>query len=523
MNVYEGKIITCNESMEVNKYLVEHKGKIIFVGNILPEIYHQEKTVTLGNRALLPCFSDTHLHFSSYALFAATLDIREVKNFDELKSRLLTYYQEKQPKLILAFGLSAHSFAEKTLATRKLLDATQIDVPIMIIKYDGHASVINTKMLNMLPGKIKKLRGYNEETGQLYQEAYFAATDFVTSKVSIVDLLKNMIKGIDQLAEYGIGLIHTVEGIGFPLDMDISVSKLLAKGLMNPFQIRLFFQTMNTKKVHKKKLPRIGGCFETALDGCFGSVDAALNQPYEDTNYPNYPNYHGILFYKDETVNNFVLKAHQEGLQIAMHAIGDAAFDQALRAFEKAIIAIPRKDHRHTIIHGCLISDESMKKASQLGLHIAVQPSFIHWDLEPLSYLELLMGARAQKLNPFNAMIKAGIKISGGSDAPCTVPNPINGIYAACNHYNQDESIGIENALKMYTINGAYAGFDEKERGSLEVGKYADMIILNQNPLQMKPEDLLLLKVEELILQGKTYVKGQNLKKLIWLALFRRK
>lgn len=513
MKVYHGTVITCNENMDIKKYLVEDKGKIVFTGDYLPLEYHKEELINLGNQALLPSFCDTHLHFSSFALFAATLDIRDIEDYDVLKSRFNAYVKRHKPKIILAFGLSVHSVKEKELVTRQQLDKMGVEVPIMIIKYDGHASVVNSKMLNLLPKRIRSLRGYNGDVGQMFQEAYFAATDFATSKVSVIDLLRNMLQGIDTLAEYGIGLIHTAEGVGFPLDMDISISKLLSKGLMNPFQIRLFFQTMNTKKVHKRKLPRIGGCFETALDGCFGSVDAALMQPYENQNHK------GILFYEDAIIEDFVLKAHLEGLQIALHAIGDAAFDQALRAYEKALEIDPRKDHRHTIIHGCLISEESLIKAGNLGIHIATQPSFIHWDLEPLDYVEALLGDRAYRLNPLRSMINAGIKISGGSDAPCTVPNPIEGIYCACNHYNTEESISIEEALKMYTLNGAYAGFDEGQRGSLEVGKYADMIIVNQNPLEMDRSELRLLRVETLFLQGKRYVKGQRLWKLIKKSL----
>ncbi len=513
MKVYKGNIITCNNSMDTYKYLVEEYGKIVYIGNSLATRYKGYIQEDLHDKALLPCFGDSHLHFSSYALFNSTLDLRDIKDFNVLKSKLLSYYDQNKPKIILAFGISAHSIKEKTLVTKSLLDELDIDIPIMLIKYDGHASVVNSKMLNMLPKKISTMRGYFETEGQLFQEAYFAATDFVTGKVSIPALLKNMLRGIDQLADYGIGMIHTSEGIGFPLDLDISISRLLKKGLINPFQIRLFFQTMNTKKVLKRMLPRIGGCFETALDGCFGSVDAALLSPYEETDN------RGILFYEDSIVEAFVKKAHREGLQIALHAIGDRAFDQALRAYEKALLLHPKEDHRHTIIHGCMISKTSLKKAGELNLIVAAQPSFIHWDLEPLSYMEDLLGERAQSLNPINSMIQSGITVSGGSDAPCTVPNPIEGIYAACNHYNKKEAISIEEALRMYTYNIAFGTFDEKERGSLEVGKYADMIILNKNPLTMNKEDLLSLEVERLLLNGKPYVKGQTIGKLIQKSL----
>jgi len=108
-------------------------------------------------------------------------------------------------------------------------------------------------------------------------------------------------------------------------------------------------------------------------------------------------------------------------------------------------------------------------------------------------------------------MLDMGLIISGGSDGPVSNPDPIGGIYAACNHYVPEQSITIQEALKMFTYQGAYMSFDEKERGSLEVGKIADMVVLSQNPLKMKKEDLLDLKVEELYLQGKKYKGNQGL------------
>jgi len=503
--------------MAVNQYLVEDAGKIVYVGNQLLDVYKNTEIIDLEEKVLMPSFVDTHMHFSSYALFASTIDVRDIEDFSDLEGKLLAYYEEKKPKLVLAFGVSAHSVKEQRLITKEELDTFNIPVPIMLIKYDGHASILNSRMLEKLPKRIRELRGYKGEVGQMYQEAYFAATDYATSQVSIIELLRNMIEGIDKLASYGIGMIHTVEGIGFPMDLDVSISKLLAKGLINPFQIRIFFQTMDTKKVHKKKLPRIGGCFETALDGCFGSIDAALNEPYlvgVDGNLDR-----GILFYDDDTVNAFVLKAHQDGLQIAMHAIGDRAFAQGLNAYENALRIEPRDNHRHTIIHGCLVSEESLKKAGKLGILLSVQPAFIQWPLEPLAYMKNLIGDRAERLNPLKSMLKAGIRVSGGSDAPCTVPNPIEGIYGACNHYNVEEAVSIEEALKMYTINGAYAAFDEKTTGSLEIGKYADMIIVNKNPLKIPVEELGSLSVEQLYLKGKPYKKGQTLGRLLLRGL----
>jgi hypothetical protein len=490
MHIYEGNIVSCNAQNSQYRYLIEDQGKILFTGDNLLDEYNSLPRIALGERALLPAFADTHLHYSSYAFFAASLDVRQARSIEDILDLINQYVIAHRPKTVLGFGVSAHNVKEKRLIEKIDLNRAFRHIPIMLIKYDGHASVNNSRMMEELPDKISKMRGYHSGTGQLNQEAFFAATDFITKKVSVFTLLKNSLRGFDLLAEKGIGMINNAEGVGFPRDLDVDLMRFVARGLANPFPTRLFFQTMDVQKVLKRKLPRIGGCFATALDGCFGSVDAALNDPYA-----NDAQNKGVLFYNQEKVNEFVREANRANLQIEMHAIGDAAFDQAVNAFETALKDYPRADHRHAIIHACLPTEQGLEKAATLGLGIAAQPAFIHWTLEPLEYLERILGDRAYKLNPLKTMLNMGIKVSGGSDAPCTLPDPIEGIYCACNNIVPEQSLSIADALRLFTSDAAWMSFDEKQRGTLETGKIADMVILNKNPLTMKPEDLRKLKV----------------------------
>ena len=506
MNIYEGNIVSCDRGNSQFRYLVENDGIITFTGDTLPEQYHQLLTIALGGKALLPAFADTHLHYSSYAFFASSLDVRKATSIDQIIELIDQYIVANHPKNVLGFGVSAHNIKEKRLIEKVDLNRAFPEIPVMLIKYDGHASVNNAAMLSILPDKIQTMRGYHSGSGQLNQEAYFAATDFITGKVSPISLIKNILRTFDLLAQKGIGMIHTAEGVGFPRDLDVDMIRFVSRGLANPFPVRLFFQTMNINKVLKRKLPRIGGCFATALDGCFGSVDAALNDPYS-----NDPGNSGVLFYKQEEVDAFTKQANRAGLQIAMHAIGDAAFDQAVDALESALKDYPRRDHRHIIIHACLPTEKSLEKTARLGIGIAAQPAFIHWPLEPMEYLEKILGPRANRLNPLKTMLNMGITLSGGSDAPCTLPDPVEGIYCACNNTAPEESLSISEALKLFTGNAAWMSFDESKRGSLETGKIADMVILNRNPLEMKPENLRELQVETLLLRGRKYKPGQGL------------
>ena len=499
MKVYEGAVLTCDSKNHVYRYLVEDNGKILYVGDKLPIKYIDTPCVKLGEKALIPAFGDTHIHFASFATFQAGLNVSKAKSNAEILEMIKEFVPGCEDKLVIAFGASPHSVSEKKFVTREELDKVCPDKPLFMIKYDGHTCVVNTKLLNILKNKVKNLRGYHEETGEMNQEAFFKFSDYVSSSVPPIKLIANMQKAADHLASKGIGLIHSVSGVGYTLDLDVDMENWFARGLDNGLQMRVYFQTMNVTKAKRRKMNRIGGCFDAALDGCFGSADAALLEPYEGTKDC------GVLYYSDEQVESFCKKANREGMQIEIHAIGDAAFDQAARALKAALNEFPRADHRHTIIHASLPTEEGIRICERYKIALAVQSAFIDWSNEPNEYLEEILGERTAKLNTFKTFADHGIMMALGSDGPCTDPDPILWMHKACN--NGEESLTIQQALRMCTYNAYWLSFDEKERGSLEAGKTADMVILSGNPYETEVNKLNTLFVEQLLLQGKPYQK----------------
>jgi len=505
VNIYKGSILTCDAKNTVARYLVESKGRILFVGQVLPKEYSGLQVEDLGRKALVPSFVDTHLHFASFALFNAGLNVMEVHSNVEMLELIGEAVRTGNGKILIGFGASPHSVEERTFPSRSQLDAASNGKPVFIVTYDGHSCLVNKAMIDRLPDSVRILRGYDEPGGIMSQEAFFAVTDFITKGIPTLDLVRNMQKAIDDLAAQGIGMIHTASGVGFPKDLDVDMERWIGKSAESGFQIRLFFQTLEVEKVLKRKLPRIGGCFATALDGCFGTKDAALNSPYS-----NNPTSTGILYYTDEAVENFCKKANRLGLQIELHAIGDAAFDQATRALKAALDDFPRKDHRHGIIHACLPTAEGMRICAEYDIHIPLQTSFINWKQEPERYLRDLLGEREPKLNPLRDFMKAGISFSAGSDAPCTSPDPMQWIHNACSHPVPGQSLTVAEALRMCTWHGCRVSFDEMERGSLEVGKMADMVILSENPHNVPLEELNQVRVQRLLLAGKPYEKQRQ-------------
>jgi hypothetical protein len=501
MKVYEGDILTVDANDSVVRYLVEDRGRIVFTGNELPSEYAAAERVTLGSRALCPAFVDTHEHLASFATFNAGLNVMDARTNAQIVDMVAAFAKTSRAKIIVAFGASPHSVEENRLLSRAELDRACPDKPVFMVKYDGHACVVNSKLLEKVDAKVKGLRGYHPDTGEMNQEAFFAVSDYITNSLSIPELVSNIQRAMNYLASRGIGMVHTVSDVGFTGDLDIDLEAWMGKSAQNGFQVRVFPQSMSVETATKRHLPRIGGCFACALDGCYGSHDAAMLEPYVDEEGGN-----GVLYYTDKQVEDFCKAANRAGLQIEMHAIGDAAFDQACRALKAALDDCPREDHRHGIIHACLPTQEGLDICRRYHIHFPMQTSFIDWPQEPDAYLESIMGPeRAGLLNPLRTYVDAGIVVSAGSDAPCTDPNPVLWMQRACNHSVPGQSLTPREALRMCTYNGAWTTFDEKDRGSLEPGKVADMVILSANPYEMEPARLGELKVEQLLLAGESY------------------
>jgi len=496
--------ISCEKDNREFSVLAEDKGRIVWCGDEIPAQYANAPAVDLQGKTVVPAFADTHIHFASHALFESTLDVREAADFAELGQMLRDYEaRTKKQKLTICFGCCAHTVKEQRLPNKEDLDACTTR-PTMIVKYDGHAGVGNSALADALPQAVRADPGFDAQTGWMTQNAFYEGVNYMTAQISPLSILAGLQKTADAMARRGITLIHAVEGVGFKNDIDLDMMRLAARGL--PQDFRIFFQTMDVKKVQKRRLPRIGGCFRLALDGCFGSEDAALLEPYA-----NDPDNRGFLSYTQGEVDQFCVEANRQGLQIAIHAIGDAAAEQALTAFEAAQRDCPRTDARHILIHACLMNESQQARAAALGLMIAAQPAFLYWRHEPQAYLDAILGEeRANAVLPLKSWVDRGITVMAGSDAPCTIPDPIQGIHFACNHPNPAERLCVLDALRMHTAWAAYSSFDEGRRGTLREGLLCDFAVLSGDPLAVPVDELNTLEVESVYFQGKQYVSKRR-------------
>ena len=310
-------------------------------------------------------------------------------------------------------------------------------------------------------------------------------------------------RAADMAGPVGVTTVHALEGgspdeHGWLTERDVEI--LLEEREDLPVRTVVYFQSTLVQKALDLGLPRIGGCI--LVDGAYGEHTAALLEPYTDD-----PTAKGVLYFSDEELNDFVGRAHGAGLQISMHAIGDAAIEQLLNAYEQALALDPRSDHRHRIEHFSLPTPEHIERASRLGVALGMQPIFAAMP-EPgeahsqLPGLEFLGPKRYSRRHPYRKIVEAGILVGGGSDSDAKPMDPLAGMHAVVNHPDEQRRLTVMEALSLFTLDAAKIGFEEEGKGSIEPGKLADLVVLGDNPLTADPRTLKDIAVEMTIVGG---------------------
>ena len=226
-------------------------------------------------------------------------------------------------------------------------------------------------------------------------------------------------------------------------------------------------------------------------DGSLGSRTAHLSVPYRGGNGGR-----GYSLFSDEHMNAMVSYAHAHGMQVAIHAIGDACLDQVLNAMELALREHPRADHRHGVVH-CQVSRlDQLERIRALHLHVYAQSIFLDYDNHIVN--RLLPPALAQSSYSWKTLLESGVSVSNGSDCPVELPNVMAGIECAVTRQSLDgtgpylphEAFSVQEALDSYTSHGAEASFDEHRKGRIREGYLADFVILGQDPFQCEPRQI---------------------------------
>ena len=238
------------------------------------------------------------------------------------------------------------------------------------------------------------------------------------------------------------------------------------------------------------------GSIKIVVDGSLGARTAALHEPYNDE-----PATRGMTLYSPEELKAMVKKAHEADFQLAIHAIGDRALDMVLTALETVLKEMPRENHRHRIEHASVLSEELVRRMKELEVIASIQPHFIVSDFWAA---DRVGSTRSRWVYPFQTLIRKGIPTVAGSDGPVEPIDPLLGIHAAVVREGlHEERITVEDALRFYTVNAAYASFEENVKGSIEAGKLADLVVLSKDPRAIPPDEIRDVGVEMTIVGGK--------------------
>jgi len=251
-----------------------------------------------------------------------------------------------------------------------------------------------------------------------------------------------------------------------------------------PLDVVTYVATTDLPQVIDLGLPRVGG--DLPVDGSIGARTALLSEPYVDGGT-------GARYFGDDALAEFFHDGHLAGLQVGVHAIGDAAIEQVVATWERVYQALDSRGRRHfrarrhRIEHFEMVSADLLERAAMLGLAICVQPTFdAAWGFPGGLYEQGLGWERAANMNPFRDLVARGLEIGVGSDTPITTVDPLVGIAALESHHDPVQRLSREEAFRLYTMGSARLANQEDKKGSLEPGKHADLVAYDVDPLEVR-------------------------------------
>lgn len=516
--ILDANVLTLNFKQPKAEALAIQDEKIVAVGSnkqIQRYISKETKVIDAKSRTVVPGLVDCHVHMTSFGMSLEGLNLRNVKSIREMQQKLQGYADENpEKKWILGGRWDQEKFAEKRYPTRWDLDKAVADKPVFLLRVCGHIGVVNSKALLLASitretvvegGQIDLDMTTSEPNGILRENALELIWK-VTPKPTTKELEDACLSACRKAVESGLTGVHWIvnsaEEIGI-LQRLCSEGKLPLRVYIG-IPVELLDEIVNLGLVtgFGNDMLKIG-FIKILADGSLGACTAALKAPYSDR-----PETSGIMLYNQKTLNMLVLKAHKACLQLAVHAIGDRAIENVLKAFKNALQNFPRENHRHRIEHCSVLNPKLIKQMEHLHLIASVQPHFIISDF----WVTKRIGdARARWTYPFKTLVHEGLIVVSGSDCPVEPINPLLGIWAAMARKSfPEESLALDEALRTYTLNAAYASFDENRKGSIEVGKLADLTILSDNLFNVPGDKIKNIRVEMTIVNGKiVYAKNQ--------------
>lgn len=514
--ITDATIYSVNNSFAEASAMAIDKGKIVAIGTNreIAKQYESKNTIEAEGKFIYPGLIDAHCHFYSYGLSLQEADLRGTKSMDEIITRLKAFQKDKNPTFIVGNGWDQNDWKVKKYPTKADLDAAFPDIPVVLNRVDGHAIIVNSKALKLagitkntkaVGGQIEIANG--EPTGILVDnpmELVFKIIPKPTRKIQIAALLdaeKVMFDyGLTTVNDAGLDpdIIHLMDSLQKAKLMKLNVYAMITANQKN-IDLYLKKGIFKTDNLNVRSFKMYG-------DGALGSRGACMHKPYSDK-----PDQYGALLAPVTELKEVARQIAASDFQLNTHAIGDSANTVILKIYRQVLEGT--KDRRWKIEHAQVLREADFDYF-KFGIIPSVQPthatSDMYWAGERLGK-ERLKNAYAYK----KLLQKAGM-VALGTDFPVEEVNPMLTFHAAVARKDSKEypkgGFQMENALtraetlRGMTIWAAYSNFEEKEKGSLEVGKWADFVMYDQDLMKVEEHKIVKMKPTS------TYLKGKKVK-----------
>lgn len=536
--VHNARIYTVNDLFEIAEAMVIKDGKIIAIGaeHEIRNKYNAEKIIDAKKQAIYPGFIDAHCHFVGYALNLKKVNLIGTTSFDEVVKRVEVFSKNNTEEWIIGRGWDQNDWEVKEFPSKEKLDSLFPTRPIFLTRIDGHAAIANAEALRRanitsktqinggaiithnqqkisnqqitFTNKEQQLDNSSLLTGMLVDNA-LGLVHKVIPQPNLKDLEDALLVAQYKLFEAG---ITTVDDAGLSKDTIDLIDKLQQEDKLKMKVYAMISGNENMLNYYLEKGPYKTDMlnvrsFKFYADGALGSRGACLIEPYSDVLNNNH---HGLLISEEDFFNKYAPLLYEKGFQMNTHCIGDSANRLILDVYANTLKGV--NDKRWRIEHAQVIHPNDFEKFKTYTIIPSIQSthatSDMKWAEDRLGH-ERVKGAYAYK-----DLLKQNGIVALGTDFPVEDISPIKTFYAAVvrkdnngfpeNGYQMENALTRKEALKGMTIWAAISNFEENEKGSLEVGKAADFVILNNDIMQTDEKNILAIKVVE------TFINGEN-------------
>jgi len=516
-----GIIYTMDSDIPQCQALAVENETILALGTtdeILALQQEKDQVIDLGGKTVIPGFIDSHMHVLGLAEYVQNVQLSDCRSIEDMLGAISDFQEKNQVpegKWIMGRGWNQDYFDVPRFPTRMDLDQVCPNHPMVMSRACGHALVCNTKALEIagITAATSQIDGGHfevDENGQPNGIFTEAAMELIRSHIpapTIEELKTGILSAQKALLQAGVTSVHTDDfgRAGSPESYEnviFAYRQLEEEGLL---KLRINEQCNLSEETYLRDFLSKGyhlqkgshrfrlGPLKIIADGSLGARTAFLRQPYEDD-----PSTRGIAYYSREALHSYIRLAHENGMQVVIHCIGDGIMEWSMDGLEQAMTTSPRKDCRHGIVH-CQITDlPLLERFRNLKLLALVQPIFLHYDMHIVE--DRVGKALASTSYNWKTLLELGVHTSFGSDCPVENFDPTNNLYCAVTRkdlagtptggFQPDQCLSVAESLHSYTTEGAYASFEEDFKGKLVPGMAADMAVLSGDPFTCLPDQI---------------------------------